>query len=79
MHLVDSLNQSTSISIPDIGAVPVGLLPDGIDLQLLQTELIRFYGDRFSLVEPSRQVAAPKVEPIRQVAPKAKRKAGHGF
>lgn len=79
MHLIDSLNQTTSIYLPSLGTVQVGLLPDGIDLQLLQTELTHFYGDRFQVVEQLPQVAAPEIEQVsHSTAPKAKRKA-RGF
>ncbi len=81
MYLIDKF-QTTSIYLPSLGLVPIGLLPDGLDLQLLQTELTHFYGDRFQVVEQLPKAVEKQTETVETVnqaaAPKAKRKA-HGF
>ncbi len=54
MHLTDSLNALTSITLPVCGFVPIGEpLPDGLDLSKLQEELRLFYGDRLTLIDPT--------------------------
>jgi hypothetical protein len=52
LKLIDSLGELATLTLPRSGSFTLGVsLPDGIDLQILQTELIEFYGDRLQLVE----------------------------
>ncbi|MBD2019336.1 hypothetical protein H6F43_03950 [Leptolyngbya sp. FACHB-36] len=61
MHITDSLNATSVVTLPRSGAIAVGLeIPEWVDLNLLASELKQFYGDRFTLDHPKPPKKAKK-------------------
>ncbi|HEY9752456.1 MAG TPA: hypothetical protein V6C46_05870 [Coleofasciculaceae cyanobacterium] len=78
--ILDRLGETQSISLPGLGALPIGeTLPEGVDLSTVKELLPRFYGDRYELVEAtptpvSLVKAVEPVEPVQQQKPRPRRK-----
>lgn len=72
MHLIDREGEypdGCTLSLPSIGKVSIGSLPDGLDLELLRQDLRQFFGDRFVIVDstPIQDAIALTEEAINQI------------